>query len=55
MHEHLQDRNGTQVDIFYLFWSNVLSLAQLEDVLLPINDSEGTILRYERDAFTQNN
>lgn len=39
MHEHLQYRNTTHVDIFYLLRSDVLSLGQLEDVLLSVNDA----------------
>lgn len=53
MHKHLEYRYGAQVDSFYLLWSNVLSLGQLKDVLLSVNDSEGTILRRERNVFTQ--
>lgn len=45
MHKHLQHRNTTHVDIFNLLWSDVLSLGQFEDVLLPVNDAQCPILR----------
>lgn len=45
MHKHLEHRNTTHVDVFYLLWSDVLSLGQLEDVLLPVDDAQCPILR----------
>lgn len=39
MHKHLQYRYAAHVDVLYLLWSYVLSLGQLEDVLLPVNDA----------------
>lgn len=44
MHKHLEDGNRTHVDVLYLLWSDVLSLAQLEDVLLPVDDAQRAVL-----------
>lgn len=52
MHKHLQHRSRTHVDVLYLFWGNVLSLGQLEDVLFSIDDSQTAIL--ENRSFVTN-
>lgn len=44
MHKHLEDGNRTHVDVLYLLWSDVLSLAQLEDVLLSVDDAQRAVL-----------
>lgn len=44
MHKHLEYRDTTHVDVFYLLRSDVFSLCQLEDVLFPINDAQSPIL-----------
>lgn len=44
MHKHLEDGNRTHVDVLYLLWRDVLSLAQLEDVLLSVDDAQRAVL-----------
>lgn len=44
MHENLQHWSTPDVDIFYLLWSNVFSLGQLENVLFTVNDLQSSIL-----------
>lgn len=48
MYENLQHCSTPDVDIFYLLWSNVFSLGQLENVLFTVNDLQSSIL-YETD------
>lgn len=45
MYKNLLHRTTPDVDIFYLLWSNVFSLGQLENVLFSINDLQSSILR----------
>lgn len=40
MEEALRDERALGIDPFYLIWSQILPLLQLEDVLLPIDDLE---------------
>lgn len=44
MYKNLQHWSTPDVDIFYLLWSNVFSLGQLEDVLLTVNNLQSSIL-----------
>lgn len=48
MDKNLQYWSAPDVDIFYLLRSNVFSLCQLENILLPVNDFQRSIL-YEAD------
>ena len=48
MDKNLQYWSAPDVNIFYLLWSNVFSLCQLENILLPVNDFQRSIL-YEAD------
>ena len=44
MHKDLGHCVTPGVDILYLLWCNVLSLGQLEDVLLPVHNSQSAVL-----------
>ena len=44
VHKHLQYRHTACVNILDLLRGDVLALRQLEDVLLPIDDSQGAVL-----------
>lgn len=51
MDKNLQYWSASGVNIFYLLWSNVFSLCQFENILLPVNDFQSSIL-YEADKST---
>lgn len=44
MYKDLGYRSTSDIDIFYLLWSNVFSLCKLKYILLPINDLQCSIL-----------
>lgn len=45
MYKNLQHQATPDVDIFYLLWSNVFSLGQLENVLFSVDDLQSSILQ----------
>jgi hypothetical protein len=47
MDKDLGHRVAPDVDVLDLLRGNVLSLSQLEDVLLPVHDLQNTILKVE--------
>ena len=53
MHKHLQHRHAAHVNVLDLLRSNVLSLGQLEDVLLPVDDAESPILEERTQGCSQ--
>lgn len=48
MNKNLQYWSAPGINIFNLLWSNVFSLGQLENILLPVDDFQSSIL-YEAD------
>ena len=45
MYKNLRHQATPDVDIFYLLWSNVFSLGQLENVLFSVDDLQSSILQ----------
>lgn len=48
VHEHLGHRAASHIDVFDLLRGDVLSLRQLKDVLLPVDDLQDAALRHTR-------
>jgi hypothetical protein len=48
MDKNLQYWSAPGINIFNLLWGNVFSLCQLENILLPVNNFQSSIL-YEAD------
>lgn len=44
MYKDLGYSNTSDIDIFYLLWSNVFSLCKFKYIFLPINDLQRSIL-----------
>jgi hypothetical protein len=49
VHEHLTDQAAAQIDVLHLIRRHVLSLRQLEDVLLAVDQPDGYRLRVDFD------
>ena len=44
MYKNLRHQTTPDVDSFYLLWSNVFSLGQLENVLFSVDDLQSSVL-----------
>jgi len=54
INKDLTNTGALAVNILNLFWSNVLTLAEFEDVLRSIEDLDGSIVKHHSDISAVN-